>query len=274
MTGNASGPATGRARRGARRRASHGARHGTRRGALATLVAAGLALLPGPALAALVTLQGTVSLIGSLASPIGATLVVRLTDVTRGVDAVRTLAEQRLSVTGRTVSYALTYDDTLIRPGGTYRAEAVLETRSGTVASTRLVLSRADFSGGRVGLLLQQAADVGAAETMQGTAWRVRRARGQEAPAFAAATLEFLRDGTLAGSTGCNRIRGRHAIGAETIRLDGLSATRRGCQNALQDFEEHYLRALRRVRVWRREGRRLTLSDEVGTPLLVLDRTR
>lgn len=59
------------------------------------------------------------------------------------------------------------------------------------------------------------------------------------------AQITFLADGSVAGSTGCNRFRGRAAQPEDRLLLDGpLAGTRMACDSALMQQEDAILSIL------------------------------
>jgi len=56
--------------------------------------------------------------------------------------------------------------------------------------------------------------------------------------------LEFVRDGRLAGYTGCNMLAGKWRVEGGAVRLEGLAATKRGCLGPAGDVEKRFLAAV------------------------------
>jgi heat shock protein HslJ len=106
-----------------------------------------------------------------------------------------------------------------------------------------------------------------AAQRPVGGHWRT----GDE---YGAARLAFGADGRLAGRGPCNVIvGGTYRIEGDSIRLTGISATRRFC-SATVEREAEFFRRLARVRMFRISGPRLELKDQNGTTILRLVRDR
>jgi heat shock protein HslJ len=57
-------------------------------------------------------------------------------------------------------------------------------------------------------------------------------------------TLRLSDDGTLAGSTGCNRFNGSYELDGTTLRVGPLATTRMACEDGLAAQEEHVLDVL------------------------------
>jgi heat shock protein HslJ len=56
--------------------------------------------------------------------------------------------------------------------------------------------------------------------------------------------LEFVSDGRLSGYSGCNAIAGRWRVEGGAIRLEALTATKRGCLGPAGDLERRFLAAV------------------------------
>ncbi len=83
----------------------------------------------------------------------------------------------------------------------------------------------------------------------------------------AAASLEIAADGTVSGSTGCNRFRGRAEIGAGTIAFSPLATTRMACPDPAMEQERRVLEALAAARRYQVEAGALTLLGADGGAL-------
>ena len=95
------------------------------------------------------------------------------------------------------------------------------------------------------------------AESFEGVAWML--ASGPSA------TFE---DGTVAGSTGCNRFTASYTQDGTALEIGTPVTTRKACPPPADATERAYLAALERVAGWRREGDELTLVDGDGKELL------
>jgi heat shock protein HslJ len=84
--------------------------------------------------------------------------------------------------------------------------------------------------------------------------------------------LTILRDGTLRGESGCNRLTGKATIDGEKLKIANLATTRRACPPAVMDQEKHFLAALRQAAGWQIENEILVLSDDKGGALLRFSR--
>ncbi|HEV7734066.1 MAG TPA: META domain-containing protein [Candidatus Binatia bacterium] len=106
------------------------------------------------------------------------------------------------------------------------------------------------------------------------TQWRLDRlgdtpihvADGQHAP-----HLVFVPDGhRVQGSGGCNRITGTYREDGSAITIGPLASTRMACVQGMET-ESQFLLGLDRVRKWSITGQRLTLSDDTGRVVAMLE---
>src|SRR6185369_1496493 len=69
-------------------------------------------------------------------------------------------------------------------------------------------------------------------------------------------------DGTVTGSTGCNRFTASYALDGEKLEIGHVAATQMACPPPADKIERDYLAALDRVAAWDRTG------DELSSTLL------
>jgi heat shock protein HslJ len=75
-------------------------------------------------------------------------------------------------------------------------------------------------------------------------------------------------DGTVTGSTGCNRFTAPYTLDGEKLEIGHVAATQMACPPPADKIERDYLAALDRVAAWDRTGDELVLSDAAGKELL------
>lgn len=85
-------------------------------------------------------------------------------------------------------------------------------------------------------------------------------------------TLEIAEDGSFSGTGGCNRYGGRLTVEGEGVTFGPAAATRMACPPPAMQQEGAFFEALGKVAGFSldAEGRKLTLSDKAGKPLVVL----
>jgi heat shock protein HslJ len=75
-------------------------------------------------------------------------------------------------------------------------------------------------------------------------------------------------DGTVGGSTGCNRYTATYTLDGDELEIGPIAATRMACIPPADAVERAYLAALERVTGWRVEDDELTLVDEEDADVL------
>lgn len=97
-----------------------------------------------------------------------------------------------------------------------------------------------------------------------GTAWRLEYLAGAAVPDGTQPTLEFASDGRASGNGSCNRFNGVVTITVNTIRFDGIAATRKACAEAVMRQEDAYFAALREAGNFEVEGETLRIYPASG----------
>lgn len=75
-------------------------------------------------------------------------------------------------------------------------------------------------------------------------------------------------DGTVAGSTGCNRFTASYTVDGDALEIGTAASTRMACEPPFAAAERRFLAALDRVAGWETAGGELVLSDADGNELL------
>lgn len=75
-------------------------------------------------------------------------------------------------------------------------------------------------------------------------------------------TLEFLPDGTVRGSGGCNNFSGKYTLAGESLSFGPLMSTKKSCGPAADEQEYSYLSFLGRIKSLKVDGDELELYGE------------
>jgi heat shock protein HslJ len=75
-------------------------------------------------------------------------------------------------------------------------------------------------------------------------------------------------DGTVGGSTGCNRFTASYTVDSDALEIGPVASTRIACLSPADAVERAYLAALTRVARWRSDDTELVLLDDDGAELL------
>lgn len=81
-------------------------------------------------------------------------------------------------------------------------------------------------------------------KTLAGPTWLLEDLAGRGVIDNSHVTLQFLADGKVAGSGGCNRYNGSAAIKGSTITFTPMASTMMACAPALMDQETRFFAAL------------------------------
>jgi heat shock protein HslJ len=115
--------------------------------------------------------------------------------------------------------------------------------------------------------------DGGRAPAWIGVEWAVvgyRVADALTSPlASSVPTVRFDVDGTVTGTTGCNRYAGRYTLDGDELALSPLATTRMMCADDVMEQEMAYLGALPWVAAARVVDADLLLTDLDGAPVVV-----
>ncbi|MDI9848391.1 META domain-containing protein [Rhodoblastus sp. 17X3] len=102
--------------------------------------------------------------------------------------------------------------------------------------------------------------------------WRVEQVRDGGAFDASKTSFEFLPNGRMAATLGCNRMMGEPAIHGDKISFSQVAGTRMACPPPLDQLEWKFSAALEATRTYRIEGAKLTFADEKNEPLIVFRR--
>lgn len=83
-----------------------------------------------------------------------------------------------------------------------------------------------------------------------GHKWVVDDIAGRDLAEKSRATVQFLTDGSVLGTGGCNRYKGNWSLSGETLEVEKLAVTRKACPPALMDQEHRVLDLLESARAF------------------------
>ncbi|MDH7809745.1 MULTISPECIES: YbaY family lipoprotein [unclassified Rhizobium] len=244
----------------------------------AGLVALAPLFAAGGAAAAPASLRGSVSYRERIALPPGATVTVRLIDVSLADAPSQTIAETTIRPRGQVpVPFVLRYDDRDIRGRRSYALSA--EIREGDRLLFTTTRRYSVLASGRddTDLVLERvAAAPGRPEPQAGIEgrWLVQEIRGERVRGRREATLEISREGRVSGNAGCNGIGGEVKISRNRVDFGRMISTQMACAPDIMRQERQFIEALEGARSFRLEPRRGTLEliDGRGRPAMRLRR--
>lgn len=237
------------------------------------------------------TLSGTVTYRERMALPTGATIEVRLEDVSRADAPADVIAEQTISADGRQVPipFELEYEAATIDPNRRYGLRAAIRGPNdvlmfSTTAHHAVLEPGAALSG--IELLVQRVASGGAGggpptagvagsqgvtESIVSGPWRLiamTRAGGEpeRVPREPPYTIEFGADGRYNGQAHCNRYMGSYARpAADRLAMSAGAATLAACGEP--SIADEYLRTVAAATRYVVRGDELELTTDDGRAL-------
>jgi heat shock protein HslJ len=112
-----------------------------------------------------------------------------------------------------------------------------------------------------------------AAADLAGSEWRPTQLGDAALPEDSGLYLDFESGGRLSGHSGCNSFFGSYRLDDGTIEMGPFGATRMACEEPAMARETSFLNALAAAATFERDGPRLTLRDEAGSPLILFVQT-
>ena len=105
------------------------------------------------------------------------------------------------------------------------------------------------------------------AAALEGVPWVLSSGLDVEGWEQAAPSVTF-EDGTVGGSTGCNRFTASYTVDGDAVELGMIASTQIACPPPADAVERAYVEALGRVAGWRLDGEELVLLDEDDAEVL------
>ncbi len=97
-------------------------------------------------------------------------------------------------------------------------------------------------------------------ESLQDVPWLLASGVAVEGWEEVAPSATFM-DGSVTGSTGCNRFTAPYTLDGGALEIGQVASTRMACGAPADTVERDYVDALGKVKAWRTEGSELTLLD-------------
>jgi heat shock protein HslJ len=103
--------------------------------------------------------------------------------------------------------------------------------------------------------------------SLEGAPWVLRAGVDVDGWEAVAPTATFA-DGSVTGSSGCNRYTASYTVAGEALDIGPIASTRMACEPPADAVEHEYLAPLEQVAGWRLEDDELVLLDAGGAELL------
>lgn len=249
-----------------------------------------LAAAIGPALGAKVTLTGEVTYRERIALPAGASLRVRLVDLSAPGTPTRVEAAAPIASPGRVpLTFTLNFDDSVVNTAHQHAIVAEISAgielwfrnaepyRVNPLTPETPVMIVANFVGRRV---LQQPPEpqpqpaAPPVTSLLDMNWRATAIGGEPVAAGIDSTLSITNDMRAGGRGGCNSYFAQASIDGEALRFSAVGATKMAClSEAATAQETRYFAALQATRFWRMDVEDLLLFDASGDELVRFERS-
>jgi putative lipoprotein len=255
---------------------------------VAFLAAAVVTMSAMPALAEPVTLAGEVTYRERIAMPEGATLRIRLIDLTAPGMPTRVEAEAAVSQPGQVpLGFTLNFDDRVIAAGHEHALVAEISAnlqlwfrnsepyRLDPLAPAQPLLIIANFVGRIVPTPAPERAPVEVTATpLFDVTWRATAIGDLATAPGVDSTLSIASDMRAGGRGGCNSYFSQASINGESIRLSSIAATLMACTSEQATEQERlFFEALGATRFWRITDETMVLMGPGGQPLVTFERS-
>lgn len=108
--------------------------------------------------------------------------------------------------------------------------------------------------------------------SLSGTTWILSVLAGQDPNPGPQVTLRFEADGTLNGSDGCNRYRGRFSENGSALHIpDNMMSTQMACPEPVMSHARAYASALGQTASFSIDGKRLSLRNSAGEEVALFE---
>lgn len=193
-------------------------------------------------------IEGSFTYRERIALPPGSVAVVELSDISRMDVAATVLSTERINLDGKNVpvGFHLEVPDEKLKSNGTYAVRVQIHSVDDRLLwTTDQVHSVASVAGAQY-LAPITLIKVGGRSGIVGH-WQVEFIGNRPIVDRSHTELVFQADGSLSGSTGCNRFTTRYRIRGDLLMLEPIAVTRRSCIPALGEQESRYLDILNNV---------------------------
>jgi putative lipoprotein len=212
-------------------------------------------------------LRGTVNFRERMALPSNVSVVVQLVDVSRADAPAEVIAEDRIvNATGSPIPYRLSFDHARINLRHRYALQARITDGDRLLFTT--TKHHAIYAGGRnnTRILVHRVSQPASPATSPAGKWLAEDILGGGVIDRLQTVLEIAADGSVTGTGGCNRFRGKATINGDRINFGALAGTKMACTPAAMDQEHKFHQALSAAKSFRVQPyeRRLILLNGAG----------
>lgn len=190
---------------------------------------------------------GTVTYRQRIALPSGASISIKLLDVSRKDAAAEIISEQRIITNGQQVPipFKLRFDPAKIRFHHSYvvRAEIRVKGKLAFTTTTSYPVITNNYPL-KVDLVLEQVNEPSSENKSIIGEWLLEDLAGTGVIDNLQTTIKFTNEGRLAGFGGCNNYFAAYQIQGNRIQIGAIASTKKACPPAIMDQEFRYFKAL------------------------------
>ncbi|MEZ5895431.1 MAG: META domain-containing protein [Parvularculaceae bacterium] len=196
---------------------------------------------------AMTTISGSITYRERILPPKDSYAVVQLNDVSRADAPAETLAEDVISLNGKSVSveYNLTVDADILDPRMTYAVRAKILDNADALLWTSDSVHRIDPLAGdqTLDMIILKRVESSAnavSSTLTDGSWQVESINGVDVIDTSKTSIAFGEDGRIVGVAGCNRFSADYSAHGGLLQIGAAAVTERACVPALADQEQRF----------------------------------
>jgi putative lipoprotein len=207
------------------------------------------------------TIAGKATYRERMAMPAGAKLVVELLDVSKADAKAVLIAKTEMEGLGQVpVPFVISFDAGKIDSRMSYHLAARIDVAGRMMFRTTQAYPV--LNGNPVKDLMLLLQRVGGRGPLEGSDWVLESMGGKPSAADVTTTLAFAGGGKVNGKGGCNNYFAQAEFDGQKLSLSKAGSTMMACPGAKMEQESAYLKALAKVKAWKREGAKLVLETD------------
>lgn len=207
------------------------------------------------------TIEGKVTYRERMAMPAGAKLVVELLDVSKADAKAVVIAKMHMEGIGQVpVPFTISFDAGKIDSRMSYQVSARIDVAGRMMFRTTQAYPVLNGQPAKDLMLLMQR--VSGRGPLEGTGWALQSIGGKPSAADVTTTLAFAGGGRVNGKGGCNNYFAQAEFDGQKLTISKAGSTMMACPGAKMEQEGAYLKALAKVKGWKRDGANLVLETD------------
>lgn len=207
------------------------------------------------------TIEGNATYRERMALPAGAKLTVELLDVSKADAKSVLIAKTEMEGIGQVpVPFLISYDAGKIDSRMRYQVSARIDVAGRMMFRTTQAYPVLNGQPAKDLMLVMQR--IGGRSPLEGTGWALESMGGKPSASDVTTTLAFASGGKVNGKGGCNNYFAQAEVEGQKLTISKAGSTMMACPGAKMEQESAYLKALAKVKGWKRDGTRLVLETD------------